>query len=258
MLTQDELLARRVDDVEALGFVETAVRRRTPFSFVRLNDGEAYIVGAGHGVPDADVAWILHHWWGWTETDFAFVAWLRERLLDVAASADLLGFFDPVDMKAARFGRMGMLLREYADLSAVRAFVTPEAALKWHDANLIGRFLYRQPKVKVICAYDISAKLSSKFRLASVEWIPIPGHAKYSDQAQWGYSHPLRRFDEVDAYLKQISEKAIVLVGAGALGKIYCHTIKQHGGIAIDIGSVFDSWGENMRRLSARSRRKGV
>lgn len=35
---------------------------------------------------------------------------------------------------------------------------------------------------------------------------------------------------------------ALVLVGAGPLGKEYCSIIKDRGGIAIDIGAVFDSW----------------
>lgn len=34
----------------------------------------------------------------------------------------------------------------------------------------------------------------------------------------------------------------VVLVGAGPLGKEYCSIIKNKGGIAIDIGAVFDSW----------------
>jgi hypothetical protein len=32
------------------------------------------------------------------------------------------------------------------------------------------------------------------------------------------------------------------LVGAGVLGKIYCDEIKARGGVALDIGSILDSW----------------
>ncbi len=258
MLTLEELKARRVDDIEALGHVARAVRTRTPFSFVRYNDGEAYILGARREVEDERVAWILHQWWGWKEPDFEFVEWLRTRLLEVAASTDVLGFFDEIDRKKARFSRTGRLLREHADLSKVKAFVSPETALRWHDAHLLERVLQQQPHIKLVGAYDVSIELSTKFRINSVEWLPIPGHAKYTDQIQWSYSHPLRRFDEINDHLKRTSKNAIVLVGAGVLGKIYCHTVKTHGGIAIDIGSVFDSWGNNMRRSSARVRRQGV
>ena len=32
------------------------------------------------------------------------------------------------------------------------------------------------------------------------------------------------------------------LVGVGVLGKVYCDRIKGKGGVAIDIGSILDSW----------------
>jgi hypothetical protein len=34
----------------------------------------------------------------------------------------------------------------------------------------------------------------------------------------------------------------VFLVGAGGLGKIYCMLIKEHGGLAYDIGALFDGW----------------
>jgi len=34
-----------------------------------------------------------------------------------------------------------------------------------------------------------------------------------------------------------------------ALGKIYCKWIKESGGIAIDIGSIFDAWAKVESRL---------
>ena len=42
---------------------------------------------------------------------------------------------------------------------------------------------------------------------------------------------------------------AIFLVGAGVLGKIYCDVIKEKGGIAIDIGAIFDAWANVKSRL---------
>jgi hypothetical protein len=50
-------------------------------------------------------------------------------------------------------------------------------------------------------------------------------------------------FNEVPKWLKSIPVKGnLFLVGAGGFGKIYCHMIKQHGGMAFDVGSLFDGW----------------
>ena len=35
-------------------------------------------------------------------------------------------------------------------------------------------------------------------------------------------------------------EGALVLVGAGIFGKIYCDVARNHGAVALDIGSAFD------------------
>ena len=35
---------------------------------------------------------------------------------------------------------------------------------------------------------------------------------------------------------------AVFLVAGGLLGKIYCHRIRELGGIALDIGALADAW----------------
>ena len=42
----------------------------------------------------------------------------------------------------------------------------------------------------------------------------------------------------------------IFLVGAGVLGKIYCQWVKEQGGIAIDLGAMFDAWSGGKSRLT--------
>jgi len=46
----------------------------------------------------------------------------------------------------------------------------------------------------------------------------------------------------------------LCLVGAGVAGKIYCQWFKEHGGVAMDIGSIFDSWAG----LVTRGKTKGI
>jgi hypothetical protein len=39
------------------------------------------------------------------------------------------------------------------------------------------------------------------------------------------------------------------LIGAGVLGKVYCHRVKELGGVAIDVGSLIDAWAGVESRL---------
>ncbi|MDY6885713.1 MAG: hypothetical protein SWL02_18320 [Pseudomonadota bacterium] len=51
------------------------------------------------------------------------------------------------------------------------------------------------------------------------------------------------------------SKGHVYLVGAGILGKVYCHQIKKSGGIALDVGSVPDVWvGKPSREYQKKNR----
>lgn len=50
----------------------------------------------------------------------------------------------------------------------------------------------------------------------------------------------------------------LFLVGAGVWGKIYAAIIKQHGGYAIDIGSMVDYWSDEATRPHATANILGV
>lgn len=57
------------------------------------------------------------------------------------------------------------------------------------------------------------------------------------------------RFKQLHDTLDVPYRGAVFMVGAGGLGKIYCDWIKQRGGIAIDVGALFDSWSGIRSRL---------
>ena len=85
------------------------------------------------------------------------------------------------------------------------------------------------------------------FRIKQVEQYLIPGEVKYPGPFKG--EHFPDRFFELKQKLSVPFRGAVFLVGAGALGKIYCHWIKQRGGIALDIGSMCDGWQGTTGRL---------
>ena len=50
------------------------------------------------------------------------------------------------------------------------------------------------------------------------------------------------RFTQLRCELRPPARGAVYLVGAGLMGKLICELIRSRGGIALDIGSVFDGW----------------
>jgi hypothetical protein len=74
-------------------------------------------------------------------------------------------------------------------------------------------------------------------RLEAFITVPVQGFKPESpDQSHFSKVFPIVR-QELDQ--KDLRGK-LVLVGAGLFGKVYCHTAKQRGAVAVDLGSAFD------------------
>jgi hypothetical protein len=95
--------------------------------------------------------------------------------------------------------------------------------------------------------------LPGLYGVGEIVWIAVPPEMKFSDLPAADKEVMVReqphlgiRFDAIlnDELPRLLADAPglVVLVGAGILGKIYCHRIKQLGGIAIDVGSMMDVW----------------
>ena len=102
---------------------------------------------------------------------------------------------------------------------------------------------------------DVSRRIQTLFGVQQVKWYGVRGERDRPgivETPHWPVG-----FDRIRQTLVVPFKGAVFLVGAGPFGKIYCHWIKQRGGIAIDIGSIFDSWagigrvGHSARSLEA-------
>ena len=91
-------------------------------------------------------------------------------------------------------------------------------------------------------AGTLAARIADTFHVGQVTQYLVPGEAQYPGTAT-GEHYPAR-FVELRSGLTVPFRGAVFLVGAGALGKIYCHWIKERGGIALDIGSMCDAWAD--------------
>jgi hypothetical protein len=71
--------------------------------------------------------------------------------------------------------------------------------------------------------------------------LSIPAQYIFRENAVSKRHYP-DRFNEIIEFIRnEINPQDVVLIGAGILGKIYCHEVKVAGGIAIDLGSLFDA-----------------
>ena len=215
---------------------------KTSFSLVRLGDGEGRLLGYPEIVSKEELDFSLRIWFG--ETDFTSVELgdLSGQLRQATLQADVLGLPRPSQLAVPEWRAILGPLERY-DLLRNAPLLVDTAIHRYLQLGLFYRDLLADlPFCGLITCRDLAAPLARTFHIDQVEQYLIPGEVKYPGPMR-GQHFPAR-FQQLRETLTVPFPGAMFLVGAGALGKIYCHWIKERGGIALDIGSMCDAWAD--------------
>lgn len=145
-------------------------------------------------------------------------------------------------IRALEYGKVAIQQSVYRNSLVVSAWIYIEL-LKHLDA-----IFEHAPRVIVITGRPELQPVflrKLKTRLASFEVVPIHASEATSERP---FHYP-KRFAEIAELLRSDLRGALVLVGAGLFGKIYCATAKQSGAVALDLGSGFDILAGKLTRL---------
>jgi hypothetical protein len=255
-----------------VALVRERLARGEPFSLIRLGDGEGNAFEyeaplAGYAEEDAASRELV--WWGRT-LDAHVREQLAARVRKAAMQADAIGF--PTrewvlrdvrldtgrPLSTTRSGRgvltilhtMELLLAsgELANRVLVSAHL-PQDLQRW---NLYGELLRTGDEIVLVsCHAGLPDMVQRRFGARVVKHVLIPPgdsmleiqHRALSDDEL-----PPRSIDRVLDELGDTPRGRLVLVGAGYAGKIIIDEARNRGGIALDLGSIFDRWmGANTR-----------
>ena len=237
-----------------------ALRRKTPFSAIRIGDGEAGILsyGAYRGTPNLDrhaltaTTTIFDDSFRLTET-WALI--LRDLMMASVQSADLIGcrgmsrrvqYFSGINDLKSRVGRdirgaVGIYravdypLRLARD-GILRGKIIGSAHLYFSVVNNLSR-LFRFAK-NILCISpepSVIDKMRTAYPGNRFHHIPVGRKCPdFSQRPEPSY------INEVETMLPSDLHGWLCLVGAGIWAEIYCTWIKRRGGAAVDIGSGFD------------------
>lgn len=249
-----------------------AVERRTPYSLVRLGDGE----GALLGFPEFTHEIRFRKWMGdffGSHADAAEDSKNLIRLIKQAIhSADVVGASTstnedwrslaqrmrdigsnpklPIEQKVELSGlerrALGFYVGSHASRHAHRA--SGNIHIELERSGFLRSLLAEQPSVNIITCNNIADRLKAEFPSTKFRVTMIPGEFKFEPKASkeaWSEVEP-----HYPVVFERIMDRAkagefaegVTLIGAGPCGKAYCHGIKRSGGIALDIGSILDHW----------------
>ena len=238
---------KKADVLTVLPVLKRHIKERRPLSLVRLGDGEGRLLGFPEIVEKAELDFSLQIWFGRTDFDSADLAALAVQLRHATLAADILGLPRPTQADVPEWRAIFTPLERF-DLLANSPLLTDTAIHRYLQMGLFYRDLLEGlPFCGLITCRDLTRQVARVFHIDHVEPYLIPGEVKHPGPLR-GEHFPMR-FLELRETLTVPFPGAVFLVGAGALGKIYCHWIKQRGGIALDIGSMCDGWQGTTGRL---------
>jgi hypothetical protein len=235
------------------------VRSRIPTSLVRLSDGEGNVLFADQDAYPELRDFLLGRMGAMqfgSRTDVLmqnaalFAAWTKEA----SSSADFLGVPPPEMVFGAYLcppeqrNYRSICGNRHAFAAAVNLART--GALK--EAIIVPAFVSRHLKdhyqaivqaagaIVILGSHDITRAMRDFSGVQDVRHIAVPLQSlQMRGQPNDHYPEAFRR---IVAEIDTIAPESLVLVGAGPLGKHYCHLIKGRGSIALDVGAVMDLW----------------
>lgn len=236
-----DLLIQEYDAVEKE--VLSAARARAPFSLIRLGHCEPRLLGYPDRYSKAEIDRSFKRQFGRTNIPDSEAAAIRDYIRHAVREANTVGLgvkdvaesaLDELWVSTPGILKKDGLIRE-------QQFCHVNVHYHMMRSRFIERLVPLWDSVCLITCRDVAMQFQRDFSARSVEWIRIPEHAATAANGRPVGNHWPDAFRQVNLAIEALGPR-LYIVGAGLLGKPYCARIKQVGGLALDIGSVFDVW----------------
>jgi len=242
-------------------YLKERITKKNPTSFIRLGDGEGnYLSYPAYfqKEKEEDQKKIQYIWWRAVKLGKdAYAKEVIEKFNTAVLEADILG----VIPERRLVNSLGCLQNGHLNHSFRGLFGVMHSTMHLpFKANVLTschihtdfemwdcyHYLLKDlEEISVIsCHVGIKEYIKERFGVKKVHLYQVPSEQKYQqlfDYEKEGEHFPAI-FQQLEQILSKKSKRQVFLVAAGFLSKIYCHIIKQHGGIGLDIGSVADQW----------------
>lgn len=215
------------------------LHNKKPVSIIRCGDGEGIIL-SGH---QSDSNYVLQRQLGSvpSKTDSDGI---RSRLIEAYQGADIIGI--PVKNRFLKipesyWARVRGLLEENVSLEG-KILTDIDFHAHFLERGYFDKLFKTAQKVFYVSCRNIQDSLFIKYdNLQSVQGYHIAPEMKFTGMYS-GTPH-LKDIENVKRWIASQNVRGhLCLFGAGVVGKIYGNWFRDSGGIALDIGSVFDSF----------------
>ena len=214
-----------------------------PVSIIRAGDGEKIVLQSNKDLASYQlcIQSVMKRQMGYEPT-MGEVEEVRKNLIRAYNGADIVGL--PMHMQLDELNKHW---REVSDnvkpLCKTDKFTSTDIGYDLLYSGMLDEWLMNKPVINYISCRDIDEPIRRKFGTRTVNSFIIAPEAKFTSTYDTGEKHYPDQFNKLEWWLDAAPCKGNpCLVGAGVIGKIYTNWMRDRGGIAIDLGAVFDLW----------------
>lgn len=214
-----------------------------PVSLIRYGDGEAIML---NGFKDTRALnFVFRRQFGYIPS-IDHAEQIRENLITAYKECDIIGIPvreayhtpDTYWVKAKNI----LLFNTDTELFTQKQTCSIDIHSHFLDNDYYSTLLKEKDTVCYISCRNLDKEIKNHFGIKDVYSFQIAPEAKFTSGYTGAHHYP-DQFEEIKKWMTRVPiEGNICLVGAGVVGKVYCNWFRNMGGIAMDIGSVFDSW----------------
>jgi hypothetical protein len=230
-----------IESIDVVKSILEHLSEKKPFSLIRLGDGEGIILYNTHSEYIGMWRHVSKRQWGYYVSEDAMKK-IRADLENSIKNATLLGV--PTNYHNT-INDWWKYIGQYLELNNINIDVCSiDIHTDLRNSGLLDSILCEYCGV---LHYISGHNLENGFKLKYLNFSNVIGHQIPPEQMYFPCTftiphYPNRFFDLINEIASEKREGQLWLVGGGILGKIYCEEIRKAGGIALDLGHIFDGW----------------
>ena len=223
-----------------------------PVSIVRAGDGEKIVLESNKDLPSYQlcIQSVMKRQMGYEPT-MSDVEEIRKNLIKAYDAADVIGL--PMQKNLSELNKHWIGVEQVVKplANSTNKFCSTDIGYDLLYNGMLKQWLNGKTVVYISCR-DIDKGLLQSYGVKAVHSYIIAPEAKFTSGYD-GRRHYPEMFNEMEWWLNSAPCAGNpCLVGAGVIGKIYTNWMRDRGGIAIDLGAVFDLWAGFSTRGSNR------
>lgn len=211
---------------------------KQPLSVIRCGDGEAMLLSGNV----ERIKWLMRRQLGYVPANTENI---RLNLIEAYKDADILGLPENKRPGLNEYWNNCYELLSSAigeDIMTSKRISSNDFHNDWLTDGYFDKLLSGLDTLCYISCRNLDDRFREVYGIKNVYSYIIAPEMRFA-LAYSGKPHWPDQLNEIKKWINTIpAAGSLCLVGAGVVGKIYCNWFRDKGGIALDIGNVFDLW----------------